>query len=571
MTGRGSPNEDAARRSPGVAALLSTLVPGTGQWYAGRAKRGILIASPIVLILGAMLVVVRRGTVAALELVVQPQVLLAFLLVNVFVLAWRVFATVDAYRLARGSRTAWWAGTILAALIVVIAVPHVAAGAYGLRGLLFIDRVFASDDGGTATANTIAPPSPEADLVPDPAATSSTTFAETTTTTEAPVETTTTTEAPPRRNLLFRDGFGDPEAIAVRPEIVAPDRQAPFLPFEQRIDDSRLTFLLAGGDAGPGRGGLRTDTMMVATIDLETGQAALFGVPRNMAQIPMPKRFERAFFELQKRLAPSPDPSTLVDADGDGHPDSWVDINGDGIPDPPAIRPCDCFPEQLNALYAYTRKWTRSFPNEVDPGMAALREVFEHMLGLHIDYYVLVDMKAFVALVEAVGGVDVYVKEPLEAEVSPPEEGERWATVDVEPGWNHLSGTEALAYARARKGSSDYARMERQRCLLRGVANEADPLTILRAFPAIADAIEQYVVTDVPVSFLPDLVRAAATLDASRIATVGFNPPYYGPVRDHKYHPIPDIDRMRWKVRKVLTDGVSAQSSDGVSECEPDQ
>ncbi len=239
------------------------------------------------------------------------------------------------------------------------------------------------------------------------------------------------------------------------------------------------------------------------------------------------------------------------------------------MPDEPEFVPCNCFPEQINALYPYTRRWTGSFPDEVDPGMAALREVVEHMIGLHIDYYVLVDMQAFVALVEAVDGVDVYVKEALEAEVSPPVEGERWATVDVQPGMNHLSGTEALAYARARKGSSDYARMERQRCLLRAVAGEADPLTLLRSFPAIANAIESYVVTDVPVVFLPDLVRAAAKLNLSSIATAGFNPPYYAPERDAKYHPIPDIGRIRWKVKKVLEVGVVSQSSSGVSECDP--
>lgn len=136
---------------------------------------------------------------------------------------------------------------------------------------------------------------------------------------------------------------------------------------------------------------------------------------------------------------------------------------------------------------------------------------------------------------------------------------------------NHLSGTEALAYARARKGSSDYARMERQRCLLRAVAADADPLTLLRSFPAVADAIESYVITDIPVVFLPDLVRAAANLDVSSIATVGFNPPYYAPERDHNYHPIPDVGRIRWKVKNVLEEGVVAQSSSGVSECDPDQ
>ncbi|MFV9673742.1 MAG: LCP family protein, partial [Acidimicrobiia bacterium] len=435
---------------------------------------------------------------------------------------------IDAYRLPGGGRTGAWSVVLLVVAVGIVMVPHVVAGAYGVRGTLLIDRVFVSADATNVTPVTLAPPSPEADIVPDPLTVE--------TTSTVPAITSTTTEAPPGKNMIFRPSIGDPDAIKARPDIVSGGPVAPFLPFEDRVDPGRLTFLLAGGDAGPGRGGLRTDTIMVATIDLDSGEAALFGIPRNMGQIPMPKRFETAFADLERRLAPESDPAT------------WTDIDGDGVPDEPAFVPCNCFPEQINALYPYTRKWTRSFPNEVDPGMAALREVVEHMIGLHIDYYVLVDMQAFVALVEAVDGVDVYVKEALEAEVSPPTEGEEWATVDVEPGMNHLSGTEALAYARARKGSSDYARMTRQRCLLRAVAADADPLTLLRSFPAIADAIESYVVTDVPVSFLPDLVRAAAKLDFSNIATVGFNPPYYAPERDHKYHPIPDIGRIRSKV-----------------------
>ncbi|MEA2022752.1 MAG: LCP family protein [Actinomycetota bacterium] len=551
-------NPDAGDRMstgarPGFAAALSALVPGAGQWYSGRPGRAAIVASPLLLIVIVAIVARQGGAVGVLEWIVRPAVLWTLLAINVLALAWRLFAVVDAYRIPGASRIGWWSMALLGVAIIVVFVPHVVIGGYGFRSALLIDRVFVSADSGGNTPVTLAPPSPEADLVPDPVAAEATTVAHTTTL--AP----TTTEAPPRKNLIFRPGFGDPDAIKARPDIVKGERPAPFLPFEERVDPGRLTFLLAGGDAGPGRGGLRTDTIMVATVELETGEAALFGIPRNMGQIPMPKRFENAFNDLERRLAPGSDPST------------WTDTDGDGEPDKPSYSLCHCFPEQINALYPYTRKWTRSFPDEVDPGMAALREVVEHMTGLHIDYYVLADMRAFVALVDAVGGVDVYVRDALQAEVSPPAEGEKWATVDVQPGWNHLSSTEALAYARARKGSSDYVRMQRQRCLLRSVAGKADPFTLFRSFPAIADAIERYVVTDVPVTFLPDLVRAAAALDFSNIATVGFNPPYYAPERDHKYRPIPDLGRIRSKVKSVLEEGVVAQSKTGVSECDPDE
>jgi len=502
----------------------------------------------LVLLLVVSVLAWQGGPVGILEWIVRPWVLWGLLVANLLLLMWRLFAVIDAYRLAGVARFGRWSLVFLGLAIVVVVAPHVIAGTYGLRGALLIDRVFVSADATDTTPITLAPPLPEADLVPDPVTVQ-------TTTTVPP--STTTTEGLPAKNIIFRPGRGDPDAIKARPDIVSGGPVAPFLPFDERVDPGRLTFLLAGGDAGPGRGGMRTDTIMVATIDLETGEAALFGLPRNMGQIPMPQRFRTAFADLERRLAAKSDPAT------------WTDRDGDGVPDQPGVAPCNCFPEQINALYPYTRKWTRSFPDEADPGMAALREVVENMIGLHIDYYVLVDMRAFVALVEAVDGVDVYVKEALEAEVSPPAEGERWATVDVQPGMNHLSGTEALAYARARKGSSDYVRMQRQRCLLRAVAGEADPWTLLRSFPAIADAIESYVVTDVPVAFLPDLVRAAAKLDFSSIATVGFNPPYYAPERDHKGHPIPDVGRIRWKVQRVLEEGVVAQSKTGVSECEP--
>lgn len=548
MSGQNTRDHASGGVRPGLAAVLSALIPGAGQWYAGRPVRAAVVASPLVLLLVVSVLAWQGGPVGILEWIVRPWVLWGLLVANLLLLMWRLFAVIDAYRLAGVARFGPWSLVFLGLAIVVVVAPHVIAGTYGLRGALLIDRVFVSADATDTTPITLASPLPEADLVPDPVTVQ-------TTTTVPP--STTTTEGLPAKNIIFRPGRGDPDAIKARPDIVSGGPVAPFLPFDERVDPGRLTFLLAGGDAGPGRGGMRTDTIMVATIDLETGEAALFGIPRNMGQIPMPQRFRTAFADLERRLAAESDPAT------------WTDRDGDGVPDQPGVAPCNCFPEQINALYPYTRKWTRSFPDEADPGMAALREVVENMIGLHIDYYVLVDMRAFVALVEAVDGVDVYVKEALEAEVSPPAEGERWATVDVQPGMNHLSGTEALAYARARKGSSDYVRMQRQRCLLRAVAGEADPWTLLRSFPAIADAIESYVVTDVPVAFLPDLVRAAAKLDFSSIATVGFNPPYYAPERDHKGHPIPDVGRIRWKVQRVLEEGVVAQSKTGVSECEP--
>ncbi len=54
-------------------------------------------------------------------------------------------------------------------------------------------------------------------------------------------------------------------------------------------DKPRVNVLLLGSDAGDDRIGVRTDSMMVASIDTDTGDTVLFGLPRNLEHVPIPK------------------------------------------------------------------------------------------------------------------------------------------------------------------------------------------------------------------------------------------------------------------------------------------
>ena len=67
----------------------------------------------------------------------------------------------------------------------------------------------------------------------------------------------------------------------------------------------------------------------------------------------------------------------------------------------------------------------------------------------------------------------------------------------------------------------------------------------------------------------PDLLEAAAQLDFSDIDTVGFTFSYWLPARDALFHPIPDVDKIRSKVRRVVA-GQSDPTSDAAvsDECE---
>ena len=95
-----------------------------------------------------------------------------------------------------------------------------------------------------APSSTIIPRAPEADLVPDPAPIAS----------EPVPSTLDPPKAESNRNLIFSEGHGDPDAVKLWPSVLAEDEgtPAPFLPFEERVAQERITILLAGGDSGCG-------------------------------------------------------------------------------------------------------------------------------------------------------------------------------------------------------------------------------------------------------------------------------------------------------------------------------
>lgn len=551
MTG-GNTVGGGSGRSPIAAAVLSAVLPGAGQWYAGRRLRSLFFLVPILLALVAVVIGLATDSLGFRSLlgwVVQPTLLRMSLAANAAVLAWRVVAVIDAYVVAGGRRPSLgFAASLLAILVAIVAAPQVAAASYTVRSITLLESVFVAEEYPVQEVLSV-----EMIREPEPPEKRS-----------EPAEPVVFESSRSARNLVFRPGIGDPQAVEVWVDIVAPPvPEAPLLPYEERVAGDRLTILLVGADEGPGREGLRTDSMIVATFDIESGQAALFGLPRNFKRVPLPPEFQNSFITLEKEAIEK----EAVDDNGDGFPDTWIDRNGDGIPDKPRFKSCHCFPEMLNRVHENTMDWTTTYPNTPDPGLAALSDVVEHLIDLRIDYYVMVNMEGFVDVVDAIGGVEVMVTEPYHVAVSAPSEGSPKARVNVEPGLNHLTGLEALAYSRWRIGSSDYDRMQRQRCLVRAAADQLDPLTLARSFHTLADVIERSVVTDIPVAFLPDLVDILGSVNLEQVSTVGLVPPTYNSGRTPGGYPIPNVQRIRAKVAEVLEGGTVDAGSGDTNEC----
>jgi LCP family protein required for cell wall assembly len=529
------------RRNGLIAAFLSALIPGLGQGYLGKWKRALLFAIPIVV--GAIFAVwmVDVDTFDLLGYAVRPTVLKTILILNLAIVIWRVLAVTDAFSVSDTDRT-WWSISMIVVLSAAVVAPHAVVTQYTLDAAHAIDEIFVADPTNVTPVFVAEPEDSFADDEVLP---------------EVADPKTVISRYEPRSDFgkVFQPGVGDPDAVANSIRYVASrDRSVTDRLGSDADGVERITILLVGGDGGPGRSGSRADSINVVTMNVETGKAAVFGIPRNMTHVALPDEWSTAFVDLEKQLTPWDEKRKWTDADGDGEPDQF--------------EPCHCFPDQINAVYPFTRGWTDTYPNERDPGLAALRDVLEIMLDLEIDYYAFVNMGGFVDVVDALGGVNVYATRPVTIEMSPAKEGDEWHVVSVGTGWNRLNGLDALGYVRERRSSSDYTRMQRQRCLLKAVAAKATPSVVLSRFSRLANAMSKSVKTDIDVSYLPTLLEYVAQLDFEDIATVGFVPPYYTPVVDFRGKPTPDLQRIRAMVTYALNaDETTSFDTGDESEC----
>ncbi len=242
--------------------------------------------------------------------------------------------------------------------------------------------------------------------------------------------------------------------------------------------------LLLGGDAGKNRVGLRPDSLTVASIDAETGRTVLFSLPRNLEDVPFPE----------------------------GSPMHREFPKGFG---------CEDHSCMLNAVYTYATEHKSLYPHVKDPGVQATKEAVEGATGLKINYYAMVDLKGFEALIDAVGGItlDVNKRVPIGG-------GSSRIFGWIEKGEDqHLDGYHALWFARSREGSSDYERMARQKCVMNAMLNQLEPVTVLTKFNEIAKAGEEIVATDVPTSEIDKLMGLALKAKGRPVGSVSFVPP----------------------------------------------
>ncbi|MBD3330961.1 hypothetical protein GF354_05545 [Candidatus Peregrinibacteria bacterium] len=106
-------------------------------------------------------------------------------------------------------------------------------------------------------------------------------------------------------------------------------------------------------------------------------------------------------------------------------------------------------------------------------GMPELKKVLSELSGYELDKYVLIDMYAFIDVIDLIGGIDVHLDQPVIDPTYRTVDNGIVGTLHYEPGDYHLGGKEALRLARSRHTSSDFARAERQQLILQSIQEKA--------------------------------------------------------------------------------------------------
>jgi LCP family protein required for cell wall assembly len=454
-------------KSAFAAAFLSLIFPGLGHAYLGAYYRALgFAAGPILIValLGGF--ALRMDQRELLALVVTPTGLTSVFVLNIIVLLYRLVAIVDAYRVALylNSYAASGDGRLgpaklplnplsiagLFAIVLVMAGAHVAVARYDMvlmdvyeSGCIFI---------GQTDERCELDQSPSPSSSPDGSANPS--------------------DAPP---TVAASPTPEPSPVGTAlPNVVIP-------PWDGK---ERLNILLIGSDQRPNEGFYNTDTLIVVSVDPETKKVAMFSLPRDVVDVPIPS-------------GPAQQVFGTVYA---GKINSWFG----------AIR-------NREDLYPGSNR-TR--------GYNGLKAVLGELYGLDIKYFVEVNFEGFKKVVDAIGGVTVNVQVPVVDDQYPGERGT--ARLYIPSGLQHMNGSQALRYARSRHTSDDFDRGARQQRLLMAMREQVDPIEIIPRIEELTNALKSAVRTDIPPEELPKLLGLASEVDTRNIRSFVFAPPLYG-------------------------------------------
>jgi LCP family protein required for cell wall assembly len=234
----------------------------------------------------------------------------------------------------------------------------------------------------------------------------------------------------------------------------------------------RVTILLVGIDFAPGRENELTDTMLVTTLDPETGEGAMISIPRDLYGVPL----------------------------GDGR----------------------VFNAKLNGLMTTAEDDPAGYPLG---GLGTLKAAIGELLDTRIHYVAAIDIEGMRHVVDTIGGVDVTVERAIDdPRYHDTFTGQRGFFIEAGP--QHLDGQTAMAYVRSRYGAgdSDFTRAARQQQVLTAIARKLTAGNLLLALPGLLDAVRENLATDIPSNRFADIAAEVEEANLGGLERVVLTP-----------------------------------------------
>ena len=490
--------------SPALAAFLSFIFPGLGQIYAGKTRRGLIWAIPMIVVIVGALVFLLGGSKAISTLLTADRAL-ALVVFDFALFVYHVAAMVDAYEVARrlsgspGYRSSAARGGVLSlALLVALAmVIHGVPGAYGFAYYQFASS-FTGDRQVIPNA-TFAPqtfnPTSAIPTLPDESLPGATPTA---VVSLSPDQTAEPTTAP---TPIGPVSSAKPKACPAPPDLSA---WAPGA-------DGRLNILLVGSDSrsddGVSAASLRTDSMLLLSVDIAECKAALFSFPRNMTDVPADS------------ITRYPDWLTIPT-------ESSTPFNGYlfGL-----WRDAAASPNQYPGSDGIGSECQQQF--DCERGWRALTYAIQQMSGVNVDGVIAVNLKGFVDIVANLPGSGVWldIPDPLFDDAYYNSQQQLYP-VNFQKGCQFLDPEDTLAYARSRHQDSDYQRERRQQFVLQSIRKQLDPIGLLPHIPGLLSAAQANLFMTFSSDDFPYLAQVASRVDADRLYQYDFAPAHLVPL-----------------------------------------
>lgn len=248
------------------------------------------------------------------------------------------------------------------------------------------------------------------------------------------------------------------------------------VPFIPRDYDLINIILLGGDDELTADQSVRTDTMIIVSLNTETGTVSMINLPRDL------------FVYI-----PSGKMGRLNTAFGIGRNIGWQPGGGFGL----------------------------------------LRQTIFYNFGINVHYYALVNFSGFKSIINRLGGVDIAVDctyrdlYPVTRTETGAAEGSEYDWRTLEVGLHTFDGFDALWYARTRRYTDDLDRGRRQQLLLRAMWRKARVNGLLNTVPAIWGELEEVVDTNLPLSAMLSLLPYLLDLDLDHIQNFTFRRIYH--------------------------------------------